>query len=138
MRAGYLRCQCGRVGPPASLSSDVSVQTKPMNFLTSAVRERHNQHIAHVCWALAATSGLLSFALLVFVPDVSVLCQPDGKSFLYVNRQFDLPTGDEAVFHDYSLLPLCGAIGGCAAFYLLTGAFFLGRHANNVPEVTAG
>jgi hypothetical protein len=116
---------------------NVSVQIKPMKFLTSAVRARHSQHIARVCWALAATSGLLSFALLVFVPDVSVLCQPDGKNFLYVNRQVDLPTGDEAVFHDYSLLPLCGAIAGCAAFYLLTGAFFWGRYANNVPEATA-
>jgi hypothetical protein len=109
-----------------------------MSFLTGAVREKHSLHLARVCWALAVFSGLLSFALLVFVPDVSVLCQPDGRNFLYINRQFDLPTGDEAVFHDYSLLPLCGVIAGCSAFYLLTGAFFQGRHANNVPEATAG
>jgi hypothetical protein len=82
---------------------------------------------------------LLSFALLVFVPDVSVLHLPDGKTLLYINRQVDLPTGDERVFCDYSLLPHCAAIAGCAAFYGLTGAFFRGRHANNnVPEAPAG
>jgi hypothetical protein len=114
------------------------VQTKPVNFLTSALRERHSQRVAHVCWALALISGVISFALLVFVPDVSVLCQPDGRTFFYVNRQFDLPTGDEAFFLDYSLLPLSGAIAGCAVFYLLTGAFFWGRQANRMPEATVG
>ena len=109
-----------------------------MSFLTSAAREKHGLHLARVCWVLAGVSGLLSFALVVFIPDVSVLCHPDGNTFFYINRQFDLPTGDEAVFHDYSLLPLCAAIAACAAFYLLTGAFFWGRHANNVPEATAG
>ena len=99
-------------------------------LLRSAAREKHGLHLARACWVLAAVSGLLSFALLVFIPDVSVLCLPDGKTFFYIHRQFDLPTGDEALFHDYSLLPLCVAIAGCAAFYLLTGAFFWGRPAN--------
>lgn len=113
------------------------MQTWAISFLTSTARAKRDLHIARVCWALAAVSGLLSFALLVFIPDVSVLCQPDGKTFFYINRQVDLPTGDEAVFHDYSLLPLCAAIAGCAAFYLLTGVFFWGRHAD-VPETMAG
>jgi len=111
--------------------SVVSVQTRTMSFPTSAAREKYGLHLVRVCWALAAVSGLLSFALLVFIPDVSVLCQPDGRTFFYINRQVDLPTGDEAVFHDYSLLPHCAAIAGCAVFYLLTGAFLWGRHANN-------
>ena len=109
-----------------------------MSMLTSAMRDKRSLHLARLCWALAAMFGLLSFAFLVFLPEVSVLCQPDGKRFLYINRQVDLPTGDEAVFHDYSLLPLCSAIAGCSAFYVLTGAFFWGRQANNVPEAAAG
>jgi hypothetical protein len=108
-----------------------------MSFLSSFVRQKHDLHFARVCWALAAVCGLLSFALLVFAPDVSVLHLPDGMTFLYIDRQFDLPTGDESVFRDYSLLPHCAGIAGCAAFYLLTRAFFWGRHAN-VSEATAG
>ena len=109
-----------------------------MSFPKGPVRQKHGLHLARVCWALAAFCGLLSFALLVFVPDVSVLHDPDGKTSLYINRQVDLPTGDEREFRDYSLLPHCAAIAGCAVFFVLTGAFFWGRYANNVPEATAG
>jgi hypothetical protein len=79
--------------------------------------------------SLAALLGLLSLSVFVFVPEVSILSQPDGKRQLYINRDVDLPTGDTATFSDYSLLPICGAIAGCSLFYLLTGAFFFGRQS---------
>jgi hypothetical protein len=68
--------------------------------------------------------------LLVFIPEVSVLSQPDGTSYFYINRQVDLPTGDPAVFSDYSLLPLCGVIAASSVFYLISGAWLRGRQAN--------
>src|SRR5258705_12169940 len=106
-----------------------------MNILTSTVRDKRNLHLARVFWALAALFGLLSFAVLIIIPEVSLLSQPDGKRLLYINRQFDLPTGDEAIFSDYSLLLICGVIAGCSGFYLLTGAFFWGRQANPMSAV---
>jgi hypothetical protein len=109
-----------------------------MSILTSTVRDKRNLHLARVSWALAAMFGLISFAVLIIIPEVSLLSQPDGKRFLYIDRQFDLPTGDEAVFFDYSLLPVCGVIAGCSAFYLLTGAFFGGRQANPTSAVESG
>ena len=109
-----------------------------MTILTNAVWDERGLHLARVCWALAALFGLLSLAVLFLIPEVSLLAQPDGKSFFYINRDFDLPTGDPALFHDYSLEPLGAAIASCSAFYLLSGALFWARQLNEFPAGDRG
>ena len=86
--------------------------------------------LALLCWALSGACGLLSFVILLFVPEISILSEPDGSRYLYVNRQVDLPTGDPASFADYSMIPFGCLLAACSAFYLFAGAFFCGGQAN--------
>ena len=90
---------------------------------------KRERHLAGICWGLSILCALLALALLVCGPEISILSQPDGRHFLYINRDVDLPTGDPAHFTDYSILPLCGAVAACAVFYLFTGALLWGRQA---------
>src|SRR5258707_13908941 len=94
--------------------------------------------LSRVCRALAAVFALLSFAVLLLIPEVSVLSQPDGTNYFYIYRQVDLPTGDPAVFWDYSLLPFCGAIAEWCVFYIMIGALLRGRSANRFQQQPAG
>ena len=109
-----------------------------MSIWRKELRERHALHLARVCWALSVVSALLALAVLVFIPEISVLSQPDGTKYLYINRDFDLPTDDPATFSDYSLMPLCCVVTACSVFYLLTGAFFWGRQASLQVQRTPG
>ena len=97
-----------------------------MNPWVTGVRVHHALRLSRVCWALAAVFALLSLAVLLFIPELSVLSEPDGTKYFYIDRQVDLPTGDSAFFSDYSLLPLCGGIAGCSMFYIMTGAWLRG------------
>lgn len=72
--------------------------------------------------------GLLipCLALALLAPaEISLLVYPDGRVQWFFNRQFDLPTGDPASFHDYSLMPLFCAFFGCGFFYLLARRILL-------------
>jgi hypothetical protein len=101
-----------------------------MRTLSAATRKNGDLRLSRVCWTLAATFALLSLAILLFIPQISILSQMDGSRFVYVNRQVDLPTGDAAVFSDYSLLPLCAAIATVAVIYSVFGASLRARHAS--------
>jgi hypothetical protein len=68
---------------------------------------------------LAVVLAIPLLALMVVPAEFSVLVQPDGTTRWFFNRQFDLPTGDPAVFHDYSLAPLFWCFLGCSLFYFI-------------------
>ena len=108
-----------------------------MSAWVTGIRTQRALRLSRVFWALATVCALLSLAILLFIPEVSVLSQPDGTKFFYIDRQVDLPTGDPAVFSDYSLLPLCGAIAACSVFFIMSGAWLRGRQANQPLQATA-
>ena len=91
---------------------------------------RRERRLSHACWALGLVFGVFALAVFLFIPEVSLLSEPDGTQRFYIDRQFDLPTGDPAVFSDYSLLPLCGAAAGGFVFLVIAGAWLRGRQAN--------
>ena len=93
---------------------------------------------ALLCWTLSGACGLLSFVILLFVPEISILSEPDGSRYLFVNRQADLPTGDPASFADYSMIPVGCLFAACSAFCLFAGAFFWGGQANPASAVDGG
>ena len=101
-----------------------------MSVHVTGTKSKRDLRLSRICWVLAAGFASVSMTLLVFIPEVSVLSQPDGTSYFYINRQGDLPTGDPAGFSDYSLLPLCGVIAASSVFYLISGAWLRGRQAN--------
>ena len=69
---------------------------------------------------LAVVLVIPCVALFVLLPaEVSVLVNPDGSTEWFFNRQFDLPTGDLAVFRDYSLAPLFSCFSACSVFYFV-------------------
>jgi hypothetical protein len=68
---------------------------------------------------LAVVLAIPSLVLMVVPAEFSVLVQSDGATRWFFNRQFDLPTGDPAVFHDYSLAPLFWSFIGCSLFYFV-------------------
>jgi hypothetical protein len=81
-----------------------------------AVRVRS---LSRLWLALAIALTVPCVALFVLLPaEISVLVRPDGSTEWFFNRQFDLPTGDLARFHDYSLTPLFWCFSGCSVFYL--------------------
>lgn len=94
--------------------------------------------LALLCWAFSGVCGLLSFVILLYVPAISILSEPDGSRYLFVNRQADLPTGDPASFADYSLMPFGCLLAACSAFCLFAGAFFWGGQANPASAVDGG
>src|SRR5215831_2438439 len=108
-----------------------------MQFWTNESRAKRNRKLSRVCRSFAAVFGLLSVTILLFIPEVSLLSQADGTKYFYIDRQFDLPTGDPEVFSDYSLLSLSGVLGVCSVFYLVTAAFFWGRQASPAAPVGA-
>jgi len=86
----------------------------------------HALPFSRLCFALSLILVVPSLAVFVCLPaEVSILLQPDGSTRWFFNRQFDLPTGDPAVFYDYSLAPLFWCFGGCAVFYFATHRFIL-------------
>src|SRR5262249_3592794 len=101
------------------------------------MRGKRDLRLSRVCWALAAVFALLALIVLIFIPEVSGLSQPDGTKYFYVNRQVDLSTGDLAVFSDCSMLPLSGIISACSIFSLMSGAWLRGRKANQPLQATA-
>src|SRR3954454_24638880 len=98
-----------------------------MSTWMAKIGERRELRLSRLCWMLAALSTLLALIVLLFIPEVSVLSQPDGTRFFYIDRQVDLPTGDPAVFSDYSLLPLCAGIFACSVFFMMSAAYLRGR-----------
>jgi hypothetical protein len=70
--------------------------------------------------ALAVFLGIPCLTLLLVPAEFSVLIQADGTTRWLHNRQFDLPTGDTAVFHDYSLTPVFWCFLACSLFYFAT------------------
>jgi hypothetical protein len=108
-----------------------------MSISVTEIQRKRDLRLSRVCWALAAVFALLSLTVLLFIPEVSVLSQPDGTKYFYVNRQVDLPTGDPAVFSDYSMMPLSGIIAACSIFYMTSGAWLRGRQANQPLQATA-
>jgi hypothetical protein len=108
-----------------------------MSIWLTEMRGKRDLRLSRVCWALAVVFALLSLTVLLFIPEVSVLSLPDGSKYFYIDRQVDLPTGDPAVFSDYSILPLCGIIAACSIFYMMSGAWLRGRQANQPLRVSA-
>jgi hypothetical protein len=114
-----------------------------MSTWAIGVQTHRALRLSRVCWALAAVFALLSLAVLLFAPEVSVLSQPDGTKYIFIDRQVDLPTGDPAEFWDYSLLPLCGTLAACSVFYtmsvfyIMSSGWLQGRQANEPLQATA-
>lgn len=89
----------------------------------------HRAHPLIRLWlTLAIVLAVPSLALMVVPAEVSILVQPDGATRWFYNRQFDLPTGDPAVFYDYSLAPLFWCFLWCSLFYFVMHRLVL-RHA---------
>jgi hypothetical protein len=101
-----------------------------MSIWVTEMPGKRDLRLSRISWALAAVFALLSLTVLLFMPELSILSQPDGTKYFYIDRQVDLPTGDPSVFSDYSMLPLCGLIAACSVFYMMSGAWLRGRHAN--------
>ena len=105
-----------------------------MSKWVTELQGKRDLRLSRVCWSLAAVFAMLSSTVLLYIPEVSVLSQPDGTNYFYIDRQFDLPTGDPAVFSDYSMVPVCGVIAACSIFYVMSGAWLRGRQANQQIE----
>ena len=108
-----------------------------MTTWAAGIRGQHDRRLSQICLAMALLFAALGLALFLFIPEVSVLSEPDGTKYFYIDRQVDLPTGDPAVFSDYSLLPLCGALAACSYFFLVVGAWVRNRQANQPLQAPA-
>jgi hypothetical protein len=59
-----------------------------MSTWVAKFRERCELRLSRLCWVLAALSSLLALIVLLFIPELSVLSQPDGTRFFYIDRQW--------------------------------------------------
>lgn len=89
--------------------------------------------LRHLWLILGVILAIPSLVLMVVPAEFSVLEEPDGTTRWFLNRQWDLPTGDPAILHDYSLAPLFWIFFACSLFCFIVHRL-VSRYAAKSPK----